>query len=95
MAGPVGESGPYQASQMDMDESSGMIFKEWPEPQNNLIQCNGMESQITITTIFEESDQSGCYQFKTPGFGGAGYPNAGGGLPHYDCRFLLRIPGIL
>ncbi|TRY80739.1 hypothetical protein TCAL_15408, partial [Tigriopus californicus] len=74
--GPFGEPGPYQDSQMVMDESSGMMFKEWPEPEDNTIQCNGLESEITIKTIFRQSDQDGCYQFQTPGFGGPGYPNA-------------------
>ncbi|TRY80273.1 hypothetical protein TCAL_13958, partial [Tigriopus californicus] len=89
--GLFGDPDPYPASQMDMDESSGMMFKEWPEPEDNTIQCNGLESDITITTIFRQSDQNGCYQFKTPGFGGSGYPNAGGGLSNYDCRFVLRV----
>ncbi|XP_059097289.1 uncharacterized protein LOC131891676 [Tigriopus californicus] len=92
--GPFAELGTNQASQkIDNDESSGMMFQEWPEQEDPSLQCDGMTSDITIRTIFTESDQNGCYLFKTPGFSSPGYPNAGGGLTEYDCRFVARFEG--
>lgn len=74
---------------MELDTSSGVTFKSWPIQEDPSKQCTGTNRNIEIRIKFD--DLTGCFIFKTPGFGEQGYPNASNGLNAYTCTYKSMV----